>query len=145
MFVCVGSAPKEINGSVVALQRFYKARLRRKSRDVLEMAIGERSPGLHGASLCHHVEAMLSAEANWLPTEVNSWYIVCDWLSFDPDWVTVGIESQSQGSSQDLRKVPSIDAECQTTAPKWITMIKPGLRSLSSLDHFHWLYWFLIL
>ena len=145
MFVCVGGAPKEIDGPVVVLQRFHKTGLCRKRLDILEVAIRERSPGLHGASLCHHVEAMLSGEANWLPHEVDSWYVVCDWLSFDPDWVAVGVKSQSQGSSQDLRKVSIIDAECQTTASKWIIMIKPGLGSLSSLDHFHWLCWFLIL
>lgn len=145
MFIGVGGTPKEIDGSVVVLKRFHKTRLCSKRLDILEVAIRERSPVLHGASLCHHVEAMLPDEANWLPHEVDSWYVVCDRLSFDPDWVTVGIKSQSQGSSQDLRKVSSIDAECQTTASKWIIMIKPGLGSLTELDHLHLLCWFLIL
>ena len=130
---------------VVALQCFYKSRLRCQHTNVFKMAISKRSSWECVASLSHHVKTVCPSESHRFPTKVDCRNIVSVGLGLNPNGLTISIQSKGQSSSQHLWVVSSINTKTQTMTSILIARINPGFCSQFYFLYFNRNFRFLVL
>lgn len=119
----VSSLLKLLVFSIVLPQLSNQSRLGSQYIDVLEMTVGEGPLRQHGASLAHHIIALIdiitkktyvvSDESNWLPNQVHLQYVVGDWWHFAPEGFSIGSLPQGQSIPDYLWEIAHVHTEYQ--------------------------------